>query len=85
MSVCPGWWDTSTEVERREKLISWGVEVYVTTAGIRFECGEGFPATVQMAELRFDADARTAELVTHGGGVTTFPLPMGARGVALAA
>ncbi|AJC54934.1 integrase [Streptomyces sp. 769] len=95
------WWDASTVVERREKLISWGVKVYVTTGAVRFEYGKEFPARVQMTELRFDgsrgrpapgtvsvvvdADARTAEVVTHGGQVTTFPLAVGARAVTLAA
>ncbi|MFB7273257.1 recombinase family protein [Streptomyces sp. NPDC056244] len=95
------WWDTATVVDRREKLISWGVKVYVSTGGVRFEYGEEFPAPVQMTGLRFDgsrrppapgtvsvvvdSDARKAELVTHGGQVTTFPLPMGAQALTLAA
>ncbi len=61
-----------------------GVKVYVTTGAVRFAFGEEFPATEQMTELRFggpqgrptpgtvsvvvDSDARTAEMVTHGGG-----------------
>ncbi|MET8184118.1 hypothetical protein [Streptomyces sp. NPDC005336] len=95
------WWDAVTVVERREKLISWGVKVYVSTGGVRFEYGEEFPASVQMTGLRFDGarrqptpgtvsvvvdyDAGKAELVTYAGQVATFPLPVGTQALTLAA
>ncbi|GGR07442.1 hypothetical protein GCM10010219_09460 [Streptomyces netropsis] len=87
--------------ERREKLLAWGVKVYAGTRGLRFEYGKGFPAQVQLSELRFDGShaeagpgtvsvvidpgAWTAELMTHEGEVTAFPLPGGTQAVALAA
>ncbi|MFE7980380.1 hypothetical protein [Streptomyces shenzhenensis] len=107
MMQCPPltyskWWDAAaTVVERREKLITWGVKVYVSTGGVRFEYGEEFPASVQMTGLRFDGarrpptpgtvsvvvdfDAGKAELVTYGGQAATLPLPLGTQALALAA
>lgn len=95
------WWDAATPAERREKLISWGVKVYVGLRGVRFDYGDSFPGAVRMTELRFDGshgkptrntvsvaidhDRRLAELKTHGGEFATFPLDTGARAVALAA
>ncbi|WP_338930631.1 hypothetical protein WEB32_02415 [Streptomyces netropsis] len=49
------WWDASTPEERREKLLAWGVKVYVGTRGLRFEYGKGFPAQVQLSESNLNS------------------------------
>lgn len=88
-------------VERREKLITWGVRVFVGKRGVRFEYGKGFPARVRLAELHFDGShsrpghgtvsvvvdpaTNTAELMLDDGQVTALPLPLGARALTLAA
>ncbi len=80
---------------------AWGVKVHAGTRGLRFEYGEDFPVRVQLGEMRFDGsharpgpgtvsvvmdpDTWSAELMTHEGEVTRFPLPGGTQELALAA
>ncbi|MEU1782550.1 hypothetical protein ABZ545_24145 [Streptomyces abikoensis] len=95
------WWDSASPVERREKLVTWGVRGFVGKRGLRFEYGKDFPAPVRLAELRFDGShsrpgpgtvsvvvdpaTNTAELMLDGEQVTALPLPSGARALTLAA
>ncbi|MFC4517883.1 hypothetical protein [Streptomyces ehimensis] len=92
--------DSASPVERREKLITWGVRVFAGKRRVRFEYGNGFPAPVRLAELRFDGShsrpghgtvsvvvdlaTNTAELMLVGGQATSLPLPLGARALTVA-
>ncbi|MFF4601610.1 recombinase family protein [Streptomyces sp. NPDC001339] len=69
------WWDSAPRNERREKLISWGVKVYASAQGIRFEYGDGFPSAPLIV---------TRSVPGHGWEFTPNPLFSGDR-VALAA
>jgi hypothetical protein len=81
------WWDESTTTERREKLIMWGVRVYVGKGGLRFEYGEEFPARVQMTEISFDGSIErrqapdTVSVVLGSDGRTAELTTYGGEGV----